>query len=72
MAAKDVLKSDIEKVCSALDEMPSGGNAYFAEKLADAIDKYVKTLGLAAGTVVVAVTGQAVGTPNAAPLHLSD
>jgi hypothetical protein len=75
LAAKDSLEANLKNIFTALRAMSSGGDDYLAAQLAGAIDAYVKTLGLPAGSVIVQVSGgsgaPAVGAPNPAPLALS-
>jgi hypothetical protein len=55
--------------------MTSGGDDYLAAQTASAIDVYVKSLGLPAGSVITQVSGgsgaPAVGVPNTAPIALT-
>jgi hypothetical protein len=75
MAAKDSLEASLKTLFSAMKAMDSGGDDYMAAQMADAIDVYVKSLGIPAGSVITQVSGgsgaPAVGVPNPAPISLS-
>jgi hypothetical protein len=70
MAAKDNLETSLKNIFKAMKDMDSGGDDYFAEQAASAIDTYVKSLGIPAGSVIIQVTGQAAGVANTAPIAL--
>jgi hypothetical protein len=73
-ALKPMLESGLKSIYRQMhDEDVSKDDGWFAEQLAELISDAVaatgtdqiKTAGVPAGTVIVSVAGQAVGTPNA-------
>jgi hypothetical protein len=75
MALNDSILS--EKFKAVFDQMDSAAesdtpktNQWLADQLAKAIDDQIKTAGIPTGSVIVAVAGQATGTPNPGPINI--
>ena len=61
------LAADLKDIFDAMDKDPKD-NKWLADQMAAAFDKQMKTAGIPLGSVIVAVAGQAVGTPNPAEI----
>jgi hypothetical protein len=72
-ALAGALKTIYASMASAAADAPKGDD-WFAEQVAKAITDQIKTAGIAAGSVITAVSGgsgaPAVGTPNADELKV--
>jgi hypothetical protein len=70
---ESVLSNALESVYNQMDASASGTpktNKWLAEQLAKAITDQIKTAEIAAGKVIVSVSGNAVGTPNPSPIKV--
>jgi hypothetical protein len=68
------LASALKTIFDAMDNAASStpkDNRWYAEQMAKAITDQIKTAGIPAGSVIVSVSGQATGTPNAAEIKVS-
>jgi hypothetical protein len=70
---ESVLSNALESVYNQMDAAASGEpktNKWLAEQLAKAITDQIKTAEIAAGKVIVSVSGNATGTPNPSPIKV--
>jgi hypothetical protein len=64
------LKTIFDIMDSAAGTNAPKDNQWLADELAKAIDDQIKTAAIPSGSVIVAVVGQATGTPNPAPINV--
>jgi DNA repair ATPase RecN len=68
---ESVLSNAIERIYNQMDAAASETpktNKWLAEQLAKAVTDQIKTAEIAAGEVIVSVSGNAAGTPNPSPI----
>jgi hypothetical protein len=65
----DNIEADLIALFEEMDSGPMPLGTY-AEKWAKLLAKHIKTAEIAADTFVVTVSGDATGTPNAAPVNV--
>jgi hypothetical protein len=63
------LKSDLLAIFNKAKSSPMTEEEY-AGQLAEAITKHIKTAAVPSGSVIIAVAGQATGTPNPSPINV--
>ena len=71
--AEGILANAIESIYNQMDAAADGTpktNSWLARQLAKAITDQIKTAEIAEGKVIISVSGQALGTPNPAPIKV--
>jgi hypothetical protein len=70
---ESALSNALESIYNQMDVAASGTpktNKWLAEQLAKAVTDQIKTAEIAAGKVIISVSGNATGTPNSSPIKV--